>query len=641
MKTTLRALLSSGLALVICVSMLIGTTFAWFTDSATSANNKIQAGTLDIELYEWTDENTSSSLNETSDPVFGDDILWEPGMTQTVYFSIKNAGTLDLKYRVTLDVKIDNPNTNYPLTDVMSYVISPDAKFGDLQAWPGNGERVVKGYNATQAEATPLYYNENTEEGDEHFFALSIHMDEEAGNGYMGESITFDIKLDAAQLASEVDGFGSPEYDKDAGYLTPVASYIDLFTAIENGDDVELQNTIAINDAFFAALEEYNGPSLAVERSTVINTNAIIDGEGITISRTEETKDAPIFYIESGYSLTLSNITIDGGAIWTGETDPTLLRGTVNNGIVTTGALVSHAANSHLFLNEGAVLQNNDGANAVNLNTRAGATLTINGGEIINNHSAAGAIWGGGAIVMNSGKVNGNHGGIGGAIRVVTNVGTVLTMNGGEMNHNKSDDVGGAIWAGSSRSNNVYVLNGGEMAYNYSPVTGGAIYAGYYETVKISGTFSMHDNSCTANIGSAIRFYNHASLVMTGGEIYNHDDNAFYLNNNSATITGGKYVGNFGYSGGLGLTIGEADIDGVIHYNLGTNHHTAYLAESFNSFEFTVEAAHVGNFNFKPAAGYVYTEGDETKLICLNEGYSTYWDAATSTFKLQADAVSE
>ena len=61
-KTTKRALLSSVAAMLICVAMLIGTTFAWFTDSASTAVNKIQAGTLDVQLL---DENGNSLEGQT------------------------------------------------------------------------------------------------------------------------------------------------------------------------------------------------------------------------------------------------------------------------------------------------------------------------------------------------------------------------------------------------------------------------------------------------------------------------------------------------------------------------------------------------------------------------------------------------
>ena len=50
MKVSKKALLTSAVALVVCFSLLIGSTFAWFTDSATSGVNTITAGNLDIEL---------------------------------------------------------------------------------------------------------------------------------------------------------------------------------------------------------------------------------------------------------------------------------------------------------------------------------------------------------------------------------------------------------------------------------------------------------------------------------------------------------------------------------------------------------------------------------------------------------------
>ena len=400
----------------------------------------------------------------------------------------------------------------------------------------------------------------------------------------------------------------------------PVASTADINEAIKAGE----KNIILVDDiALTTSIEIAEGAKVS------------IDGNGHTIARVAGGEAAVMINVAANADITLTDVTVDGGAVWSGEVNEYLLRGTTNEGLTTGGAIIAASSKSNIILGEGAVLQNNDGANAVNLGTRIGATLTLNGGEIINNHSAAGAIWGGGAITINSGKVNGNHGGIGGAIRVATNVGTVLTMNGGEMNHNISDGVGGAIWAGSSPSNNTYVFNGGEMAYNYSPSGGGAMYAGNYETVKIGGTFKMHDNE--APLAGAIRFGDHASLVMTGGEIYDNGDNPIFLYNNSASITGGTIVEDFGYSGGLGLTIGEANIEGVLTYNLGTNHNTAYLAANFNGFKFKVTegTANFAAFNFKPAADYVYTEGDEDKLVCMNEGYKTYWDADKGVFKIK------
>ena len=49
-KHTKRALLGSALALILCFAMLLGTTFAWFTDTASTTVNTIQAGTLDVDI---------------------------------------------------------------------------------------------------------------------------------------------------------------------------------------------------------------------------------------------------------------------------------------------------------------------------------------------------------------------------------------------------------------------------------------------------------------------------------------------------------------------------------------------------------------------------------------------------------------
>ena len=98
-RATKRALLTSVMALAMCVVMLVGTTFAWFTDTASTAVNKIQAGNLDVKLMYSTDMQTWTEATEQT-KLFDDNALWEPGYTQVVYLKVVNAGNLALKYEV-------------------------------------------------------------------------------------------------------------------------------------------------------------------------------------------------------------------------------------------------------------------------------------------------------------------------------------------------------------------------------------------------------------------------------------------------------------------------------------------------------------------------------------------------------------
>lgn len=628
--STKRSLVLSVLSLLLCVSMFVGTTFAWFTDEVTSAGNIIKSGSLDVEML-WSDTVDGTYADASQGAIFNYQ-YWEPGYTEIKYIKIKNVGDLAFKFKLSIIPNVLPVAGAYNLADVIDVYMLPaeEVDRADIDAATPVGtlsqlmvdvDGAAHGY-LLPAEGVGSDRNNGIDAPKgEIAYCIALKMRESADNNYQNLSVGegFSLQLLATQYTWEEDTFDD-QYDVDADLdWTPVASANELKLALERkAENIVLTKDIATDEAF------------------VVDYEASINGAGFTISRAAGYTGG-MFTVKANAALALEDVTVDGGAVWTGPVNDVLQRGTVNTGVTATGAIVSTEGNGVIELNEGAVLQNNDGANAVFLNTRTGSKLIINGGEIINNTAAAGAIWGGGEVIMNAGKISHNSGSLGGAIRVVTNVGTVLTMNGGEMNHNYSESNGGAIWAGSSRSNNVYVLNGGEMAYNYSAAAGGAMYAGYYETVKIGGTFKMHDNAAASGAG-AIRFHNHASFVMTGGEIYNNGDNSLFLLNNSASITGGKITDSFAYSGGLGLTWGEAEVDGVINYNLSTNHNTAYLAAEFSALKFTVNEAdeHFANFNFKPADGYTYTAGDEAKLICMNPGYETYWDAATQTFRLQA-----
>ena len=213
-RTTKSALFTSVVSLVLCFAMLVGTTFAWFTDSAESKGNKIVAGTLDVKLLLWNGtEYVDISANTA--PIFGEaglaqdslNTLWEPGKTQVAYLAIENVGSLDLEYKVNLNV------TEYTqdFYKAMEYAITRDAANGTgVSEWT-EGIAVKPGMNTTEATKVPLA------SGAIHYFALSVHMLEEAGNEYQGGSITFDVNVLATQLASESDSFNN-QYDIAAGF---------------------------------------------------------------------------------------------------------------------------------------------------------------------------------------------------------------------------------------------------------------------------------------------------------------------------------------------------------------------------------------------------------------------------------------
>lgn len=193
-KTSKRALLTSVLSIALCLSMLIGTTFAWFTDTASTAVNKIQAGTLKVGLYKdagCTETAEGQTLKfQTADD--REEILWEPGCTyalEDVY--IKNEGNLALDYTVV----IAGIGGDTGLNKVIDWTM----KVGD------------RDLTADKAQLVP---------GASAKLSISGHMQETAGNEYQGMSIdNIAITVYATQSQYESD---SKDNTYDAGAdMTP------------------------------------------------------------------------------------------------------------------------------------------------------------------------------------------------------------------------------------------------------------------------------------------------------------------------------------------------------------------------------------------------------------------------------------
>ena len=190
-KSTKRALLGSVMAMVLCLAMLVGATFAWFTDTASTGVNKIQAGKLDVAL-EMKDASGKwvSAEGKTLDFVkaaAGEQVLWEPGCTYTLpELRVVNNGNLALKYMI----KITG--------------IKGDAKLNEAIEW-------TIGDVAMGAE-------QHLKAGESNEFTIKGHMKESAGNEYMDLTISgISITVYATQDTVESDSFTN-QYDKNAAY---------------------------------------------------------------------------------------------------------------------------------------------------------------------------------------------------------------------------------------------------------------------------------------------------------------------------------------------------------------------------------------------------------------------------------------
>ena len=226
-KHTKRALLSSALSLLLCITMLIGTTWAWFTDSVTSAGNIIKSGTLDVEMS-WADgkENPDSATwKDASTGAIFDYDLWEPGYVDVKHVKIANVGTLAFKYQIAIKAngELETNANGHTLADAIDVYylenaaqvtdrteLVEGAKLGTLAQFLENNA------NPATNTATGKLYPKDNKDGnpDNHTVTIALKMREDAGNEYQNMSIgtDFSVQLLATQWTYEEDTFND-QYD--------------------------------------------------------------------------------------------------------------------------------------------------------------------------------------------------------------------------------------------------------------------------------------------------------------------------------------------------------------------------------------------------------------------------------------------
>ena len=241
-KSTKHALLASILSIVMCFAMLIGSTFAWFTDEVKSGMNKIVAGNLDVELYhsngnvaeEKVDEGTKLFIGKD-----GNDILWEPGAMVYENFTVKNEGTLALKYCLTLNSNF-NLVDGKSLKDVLKVAVIEGAFEGDrataqaltfdktLADFEQTG--VLAAGAADDTYAIVIYWEPSDRDNDYNIAGSELFVE-------IGASLV------ATQAASENDSFGD-QYDKDAASaqnMNAIKLVGQGYTPIKSLDDFEYE----------------------------------------------------------------------------------------------------------------------------------------------------------------------------------------------------------------------------------------------------------------------------------------------------------------------------------------------------------------------------------------------------------------
>ena len=244
-RSTKRSLLLSILAILVCASMLVGTTFAWFTDSVTSAGNKIQSGTLKLDLEVLNPEtNAYESIKTSKAPLFNYD-KWEPGYTEVKLLKVENEGTLALKWYA-------NVVTASGLSDLANvidvYVLPSDTAL----TMP---DRDLLGYTKVGTVADFVDgINDSTKgtllAGESAYLGLALKMQESAGNEYQNKSLAgaFDIQILATQLTYEKDSFND-QYDASAAFPIVVNGNADgnaalILEAKDNNDNVVVEVTV-------------------------------------------------------------------------------------------------------------------------------------------------------------------------------------------------------------------------------------------------------------------------------------------------------------------------------------------------------------------------------------------------------------
>ena len=521
-KATKRALLTSVMALVMCVVMLVGTTFAWFTDTASTGVNKIQAGNLDVQLLDATTGNSiegeTLQFKKAAGATQGEQVLWEPGCSYELpAFKVKNNGSLNLKYKIV----ISGIKGSAKLNEAIEWTMTD----GGTPVNINGGAEVSLAPNATSGN-----------------IIIKGHMKEEAGNEYQGLSIDgIAITVYATQKDAEFDSFNN-SYDAGATYPVEIIPAVNasMTATATNGEGKVTTYSYANSDntmkATFkpttAAAATAPAPKIVMEQTSTTAGNVTIDSA---------TQDA------IAYDISLKDATTGAVLSNSGVTSFTLKVGTGLTGVTVyhnNTALTQVANAADLDVDK---FHYNSAEGAVTFITSSFSPFTIvfdspvavAGG--VSYYDLQSALNAGGDVILlkdietptvtytvtkdvtldlNGKTLSGS--GYDGTLCVTSGT---LTINGdGKVIGNDDKNYGMAVWGCAEGAK--IVINGGEYSNTLTHeddqmdmiyVSGGA------DAVINGGTFKCVTPKWTLNIHDARYADGSSTFTVTGGKFFNYD----------------------------------------------------------------------------------------------------------------------
>ena len=419
--------------------------------------------------------------------------------------------------------------------------------------------------------------------------AALAEMDEDALNAVYNEVQTIYDALDALST-EEVEALELTPLETAAAFFTEQVAPLD----VPDGTVISKDTTWNEATTLTENLTVNSGVTLTIGAQVTISGNVTVSGGG-TIKRGENFADYMIV-VPDGSTLTLENITVDGGAVWGGDNDATLGRGTTNSGIAATSAMIYNFG--ELLVTHGAVLQNNDNTTSEG----AIATKDKDTGEYTyptaeDKVQFGGAVLNGGVMRITGGAIQDNCVAWRGA--AVASYGIIEMSDGiveGNFTRNRWGD-GGAFYLYGSKNkaeeNSAYcTISGGELRANKVGGAGGAVCADGDSILNVSGGNFVGNVATTT--GGGINVYSSVLNMSAGTLSGNSADQGGGLNlimGSKATITGGHIISNKALSGGGVQVADSAELDAsnlVIEKNEAANNGGGIYAPGAKNKEYSI-----------------------------------------------------